>query len=98
MQFDATPALARRSTTDPIAEQSLMVLKMIDFVLRDGAKWTQYAWETWDGKCCLVGALWIVRHEINSDDDRVPEYLAQAIRTYRRAAQTVDRHSYRQRL
>ena len=65
---------------DPTSEQSRLVLDMMEFFFRDGAMWTKNTWQSRDGKCCLMGAVWFIRRQTGVDDDRVPEYLVRAIR------------------
>ncbi len=80
MPFDGgTKPIASRLSADRTARHSALVLDMMEFFFDGGARWVRRAYETADGKCCLLGAIQFVRREIGYSDDRAAEYLARAI-------------------
>jgi hypothetical protein len=67
------------SSADQTARQSALVLAMMESFFDGGARWTRRAYETADGRRCLLGAIRLVRGEIGSSEDRAADYLARAI-------------------
>jgi hypothetical protein len=82
MPFDGTPP--PRPPRDPIAARSAHLLGVMECALRPtGRKWGKGAFE-YRRRFCLMGPLMHAREVSKGGPDRVPEYLAAAIRPYRR--------------
>ena len=80
MPFDGgTKSIAGLISAGQAARKSALVLDGMERFFDGGARWARREYETADRRCCLLGAIELVRREIGYSDDRAAEYLARAI-------------------
>jgi hypothetical protein len=62
------------------ASKSVRMLGLMEEFFDDGKNWTKGIFRAWDGRLCLMGAVWDARECSGIRGDRTEYYLHRAIR------------------